>query len=55
MAIARKPSTKDTSTSVDIDALIAKGGSVAKPDTPATTNGKKGVLLHIPPRPARPS
>ncbi len=48
MAIARKPSAKETPASVDVDALIAKGGSVAKPDTSSTPNGKKGVLLHIP-------
>ena len=44
MAVIRKPTSH--ATSVDVEALIAKGGSV--PQTPAATDPPKAVLLHVP-------
>lgn len=48
MAIARKPKKTETGSSVDVDALINKGGSVAQINQPAALPAEKQVALRIP-------
>jgi hypothetical protein len=51
MAIARKPKQKSETPQVDVDALINKGGSIAKPNEPTSPNDintEKQVALRIP-------
>lgn len=48
MPISRKPKLKKTSSGVDVDALIEKGGSVASVDTNGNSNKTKAVILRLP-------
>lgn len=51
MAIARKPKKNDAGSSVDVDALINKGGSVAQVNQPASDiplPAERQVALRIP-------
>ncbi len=50
MAIARRPQAKsqEQKTAVDVDALIAKGGSVAHPETTSTDEGVGSFTLRVP-------